>query len=119
MHAADLARYLAHDPSRTTSAQEEAMMERGEGGQIGWCVGARSTRPQPHQRRPGGRQHILSQPRLHAIYPRRGGNGGVGLPFCLSLLRLGEMPKTLYKKTVQHNVDDDILTKQCFPRAPR
>jgi hypothetical protein len=25
--------------------------------------------------------------------------------------------KTLYKKTVQHNVDDDILTKQCFPRA--
>ncbi len=28
-------------------------------------------------------------------------------------------PKTLYKKTVQHNVDDDILTKQCFPRALR
>jgi hypothetical protein len=27
--------------------------------------------------------------------------------------------KTLYKKTVQHNVDDDILTKQCFPRALR
>jgi hypothetical protein len=32
-------------------------------------------------------------------------------------IRLG--PKTLYKKTVQHNVDDDILTKQCFPRAHR
>jgi hypothetical protein len=28
-------------------------------------------------------------------------------------------PKILYKKTVQHNVDNDILTKQCFPRAPR
>ncbi len=27
--------------------------------------------------------------------------------------------KTLYKKTVQHNVDDDILTKQCFPRVLR
>jgi hypothetical protein len=27
--------------------------------------------------------------------------------------------KTLYKKTVQHNVDEDILTKQCFPRAHR
>jgi hypothetical protein len=27
--------------------------------------------------------------------------------------------KTLYKKTVQHNVDDNILTKQCFPRALR
>jgi NADH dehydrogenase FAD-containing subunit len=31
----------------------------------------------------------------------------------------GNHTKTLYKKTVQHNVDDDILTKQCFPRAPR
>jgi hypothetical protein len=27
--------------------------------------------------------------------------------------------KTLDKKTVQHNVDDDILTKQIFPRAQR
>jgi hypothetical protein len=25
--------------------------------------------------------------------------------------------KTLDKKTVQHNVDDDILTKQIFPRG--
>ena len=25
--------------------------------------------------------------------------------------------KTLYKKTVQANVDDDILNKQCFSRA--
>jgi hypothetical protein len=29
------------------------------------------------------------------------------------------MAKTLDKKTVQHNVVDDILTKQCFPRAQR
>ncbi len=28
-------------------------------------------------------------------------------------------PKTLDKKTVQHNVDDDILTKQIFPGAQR
>jgi hypothetical protein len=28
-------------------------------------------------------------------------------------------PKTLNKKTVQHNVDDHILTKQCFPRVHR
>jgi hypothetical protein len=28
-------------------------------------------------------------------------------------------PKTLNKKTVQHNVDDDILTQQCFLRAHR
>jgi hypothetical protein len=27
--------------------------------------------------------------------------------------------KTLNKKTVQHNVDDDILTKQYFPKAGR
>jgi hypothetical protein len=27
--------------------------------------------------------------------------------------------KTLYKKTVQHNVDDDILTKQYLPRVLR
>jgi hypothetical protein len=26
---------------------------------------------------------------------------------------------TVNKKTMQHNVDDDILTKQCFPRAHR
>jgi hypothetical protein len=26
-------------------------------------------------------------------------------------------PKTLYKKTVQENVDDDILNKLCFSRA--
>jgi hypothetical protein len=28
-----------------------------------------------------------------------------------------DQPKTLYKKTVQQNVDDDRLDKQCFPRA--
>jgi hypothetical protein len=28
-------------------------------------------------------------------------------------------PKTLDKKTVQHNVDDGILTKQIFPGAQR
>jgi hypothetical protein len=27
--------------------------------------------------------------------------------------------KTLDKKTVQNNVDDDILTKQIYPRAQR
>jgi hypothetical protein len=27
------------------------------------------------------------------------------------------LPKTLYRKTVRINVDDDILTKQNFPRV--
>jgi hypothetical protein len=31
----------------------------------------------------------------------------------------GIEPKTLNEKTMQHNVEDDILTKQCFPRAHR
>jgi hypothetical protein len=29
----------------------------------------------------------------------------------------GSNPKTLYKKTLQDNVDDNRLTKQYFPRA--
>jgi hypothetical protein len=37
----------------------------------------------------------------------------------LSLLCSCPCPKTSDKKTVQYNVDDDILTKQIFPRAQR
>ncbi len=36
---------------------------------------------------------------------------------CLKYRQDGWYPKTLYKKTVQANVDDDILNKQCFSRA--
>ncbi len=31
----------------------------------------------------------------------------------------GGCTKDIIQKTVQHNMDDDILTKQCFPRAHR
>jgi hypothetical protein len=47
------------------------------------------------------------------VYPQDGFNAGPPTP------AIGSSAKTLNKKTVQHNVDDDILTKQCFPRAHR
>ncbi len=51
-----------------------------------------------------------------AVAPRRKELSGLrGAP--LQDATCSKCPKTLYKKAVQHNVDDEILTKQCFPRA--
>ncbi len=51
-------------------------------------------------------------PREELIQQAIGADGGRGCG-------LEDQPKTLDKKTVQHNVDDNILTKQFFSRAQR